>query len=274
MDDICDDSEKLPPPVKLPLLQNAVRGIDDLRIVQTLDEFQATTHGHGTSSSLTYQIYYDLGVLISACVRYDKTKNPAAKLSGVYESCLQPSMMDSYDTFFEDDTELPFNGIDMPSDDFYHNHEIQGLDVVQYAAVVNTNYGTVNLIMNEYAYYGKGHTIHSSGQIELLKNTVDDRSVQVSGQWRFCTIDGYSIPLVCKGGLMCLDIIGKPTDEDLQAIPLLISLILTNGIPLSQTTSTLPRMGSPHGLQVQMIGFSLTIVLMNLVIGPLGLLKT
>ena len=27
-----------------------------------------------------------------------------------------------------------------------------------------------NLIMNEYAYYGKGHTIHSSGQIEWNKN--------------------------------------------------------------------------------------------------------
>ena len=46
------------------------------------------------------------------------------------------------------------------------SHELQGLDVVQCEALVQTNHGIVNLIMNEYAYYGKGHTIHSSGQIE------------------------------------------------------------------------------------------------------------
>ena len=45
-------------------------------------------------------------------------------------------------------------------------HRINGLDIVQCAALVNTNHGYVSLIMNEYAYYGKGHTIHSSGQIE------------------------------------------------------------------------------------------------------------
>ena len=47
-----------------------------------------------------------------------------------------------------------------------NNHEIPGLDIVQCAALVNTNHGIVNLIMNEYAYYGRGHIIHSSGQIE------------------------------------------------------------------------------------------------------------
>ena len=48
------------------------------------------------------------------------------------------------------------------------SHELQGLDVVQCAAIVETNHGIINLIMNEYTCYGKGHTIHSSGQIELL----------------------------------------------------------------------------------------------------------
>ena len=41
------------------------------------------------------------------------------------------------------------------------SHEPQGLDVVQCKALVETNHGIVNLIMNEYACYGKGHTIHS-----------------------------------------------------------------------------------------------------------------
>ena len=68
------------------------------------------------------------------------------------------------------------------------SHELQGLDVVQCAALIETNHGIVNLIMNEYACYGKGHTIHSSGQIEWFKNSVDDRSVQVGGKQRFCTV--------------------------------------------------------------------------------------
>ena len=49
------------------------------------------------------------------------------------------------------------------------SHGLQGLDVVQCAALVETNHGMVSLIMNEYAYYGKGHTIHYSGQIVVQK---------------------------------------------------------------------------------------------------------
>ena len=96
------------------------------------------------------------------------------------------------------------------------SHELQGLDVVQCAALVETNHGIVNLIMNEYACYGKGHTIHSSGQIDWFKKSVDDRSVQVGGKQRICTIDGYAMPLTCRDGLMYLSILGKPTDTDLE----------------------------------------------------------
>ena len=55
-------------------------------------------------------------------------------------------------------------------------HELQGLAVVQCAALIETNHGIVNLIMNEYVCYDMGHTIHSSGQTEWFKNSVDDRS--------------------------------------------------------------------------------------------------
>ena len=99
------------------------------------------------------------------------------------------------------------------------SHELQGLDVVQCAALVETNHGIVNLDMNEYACYGKGHTIHSSGQIEWFKNSVDDRSVKVGGKHRIWTIDGYPMPLTCRGGLMYLSILGKPTDTDLERYP-------------------------------------------------------
>ena len=73
--------------------------------------------------------------------------------------------------------------------------------------------------MNEYAYYGKGHTIHSSGQLERYKNTVDDKSVKVGGSQCITTLDGYSFPLKCTGGLMYLSILGKPTDEELVKYP-------------------------------------------------------
>ena len=99
------------------------------------------------------------------------------------------------------------------------NHEIPGLDLVQCAGLLDTNDGIVNLIMNEYAYYSRGHSIHSSGQVEWYTNTVDDKSVQVGGQQRIITIDGYSMPLVCRGGLMYLELQGSPADKDLQTYP-------------------------------------------------------
>ena len=89
------------------------------------------------------------------------------------------------------------------------NQDIPGLDLVQCAA----------LVMNEYAYYGRGHSIHSSGQIEWYTTTVDDKSVQVGGQQRIITIDGYSMPLVCKGGLMYLELQVIPADKGLQTYP-------------------------------------------------------
>ena len=417
LEEISEDDERLPPSVKLTLLQTAVRGINDLRIVETLDEFQSTTHGHGSSTSLSYDTYYDL--LINACVRYDKTKKAnIGKRRNAYATNMDDTYVDLPTACIDDVPDSPDGGIDLPPDEFdqihalssrhpppqrpgqptrppfrpqsqnprptnpvrrydgplflppqiyrlltedalkalkaynteaisrfhkrkvpnteiveepqddppgppvpkndlpdlpesdlnipddpildfvnsqchssedldqalqayqafqipcpqdstmipersvnyhftYHiaqasqakhgslvdrgangglagsdvrilsrssrkctvtgidRHELQGLDVVQCAALVQTNHGVVNLILNEYACYGKGHTIHSSGQIEWFKNSVDDRSVQVGGKQRICTIDGYSMPLTCRGGLMYLSIIGKPTDQDL-----------------------------------------------------------
>ena len=98
-------------------------------------------------------------------------------------------------------------------------HQINGLDIAQCAAFDYTNHGYVNLIMNEYAYYGKGHTIHSAGQIEWHKNLVYDKSVKVGGKQCITTLDGYAFPLKCTGGLMYLNIMGKPTDEELVKYP-------------------------------------------------------
>ena len=53
------------------------------------------------------------------------------------------------------------------------NHEVTGLDVVTAAALLNTSQGKVIGIFNEYAYLGKGSSIHSSGQLEWFKTNVD-----------------------------------------------------------------------------------------------------
>ena len=76
------------PTVKLSLLQNAVRGICALRIVETLVEFQSTLQGHGKSTDIKYYTYYDL--LMNACVRYDKThKANLGKRSNIYTALTQ-----------------------------------------------------------------------------------------------------------------------------------------------------------------------------------------
>ncbi len=99
------------------------------------------------------------------------------------------------------------------------NHELPGLDIVTCAALISTNHGKVNLIMHEYAYYGRGSTIHSPGQIEWFKNICDDKSCQVGGKQVITFLDGYATPLQCRSGLIYMALLGKPTDEDLETYP-------------------------------------------------------
>ena len=40
-------------------------------------------------------------------------------------------------------------------------HELPGLDIATCVALIKTNHGIVNMLMHEYAYYGRGNTIHS-----------------------------------------------------------------------------------------------------------------
>ena len=123
LDEISDDNEKLPPTVKLTLLQTALRSINDLRIVETLDEFESTTHGHGSSTSLSYQTYIDL--LINAYVRYDKTKKAnTGKRRNVYNSIVEPTYVDYPQEASDFVQASPYGGIDLPSDEFYQVHAL------------------------------------------------------------------------------------------------------------------------------------------------------
>ena len=99
------------------------------------------------------------------------------------------------------------------------NHEVTGLDVVTAATLLNTSQGKVIGIFNEYAYLGKGSSIHSSGQLEWFKTNVDEKSVKVGGTQLITTLDGYSVPLLIKDGLAYATSLGKPTDQDMDTYP-------------------------------------------------------
>ena len=95
------------------------------------------------------------------------------------------------------------------------NHEVTGLDLVTAATLLNTSQGKVIGIFDEYAYLGKGSSIHSSGQLEWFKTNVDEKSVKVGGTQLITTLDGYSVPLLIKDGLAYATSLGRPTDQDM-----------------------------------------------------------
>ena len=67
--------------------------------------------------------------------------------------------------------------------------------------VTTTNQGLVVVILHQYAYMGKGRTIHSSAQLEMYKNQVDDCSQVVGSNQYIQTFNGYIIPLDIQDGL-------------------------------------------------------------------------
>ena len=115
------------------------------------------------------------------------------------------------------------------------NHEVTGLDVVTAATLLNTSHGKVIGIFNEYAYLGKGSSIHSSGQLEWFKTNVDEKSVKVGGTQLITTLDGYSVPLLIRDGLAYATSLGKPQIRTWTHIHMSFSPLLMNGIHQSLT---------------------------------------
>ena len=69
------------------------------------------------------------------------------------------------------------------------------------AGVTTSNQGLIVVILHQYAYTGKGRMIHSSAQLEMYKNQVDDYSQVVGGNQYIQTHNGYIIPLDIQDGL-------------------------------------------------------------------------
>ena len=81
LDDLTYISGRVPESIKMALLQNAVKDIAQLSIVETLDEYTSTTCGDGSLTQINYSSYYNL--LINACVKYDaiKTSTPSKRIN-------------------------------------------------------------------------------------------------------------------------------------------------------------------------------------------------
>ena len=96
-----------------------MKPINDLRIDETLDEFQSITTGYGKSSSLKHQTYD--GLLINPCVGYDKTKKAnIAKRGHICRTSFTLNNDGSNnDLPSEAPNRDPYMAIDTPSDEFY-----------------------------------------------------------------------------------------------------------------------------------------------------------
>ena len=75
-------------------------------------------------------------------------------------------------------------------------HQLNSIPIGTCGAVVPTIKGEAIIIMHEYALFGKGQTIHSSGQIEHYRNLVHDKSMKVGGLQCIITSHFLSLPPV------------------------------------------------------------------------------
>jgi hypothetical protein len=98
------------------------------------------------------------------------------------------------------------------------DHQITDLKIGTVGAYAETQRGPTILIFNQYAYTGKGKTIHSSGQLEWYKNNVCDKSSVVGGSQRIITNSGLAMPLSIVDGLPYLKM--RPyTDAEFETYP-------------------------------------------------------
>jgi hypothetical protein len=99
------------------------------------------------------------------------------------------------------------------------NHQIVDIPIVIAGGVINTQRGPAIAILNQYAYIGKGKTIHSSGQLEWFGQDVNERSIKVAnGSQRILTLDGYAIPINIRNGLPYITM--RPyTDKEWNDLP-------------------------------------------------------
>lgn len=102
------------------------------------------------------------------------------------------------------------------------NHELTDVPIVTCAGVIDTNHGLVIAVMHNYAYTGKGRTIHSAIQLESFGNDVNDRPASLPrGLQRIITLEQYVIPLSVHQGLPYMSL--RPfTNDEWRSLPHII----------------------------------------------------
>ena len=173
MDELTDLTEKMPESTTMALLQNAVKDIPQLSIVETLDEYTSTTSGAGSCTQLTYTSYYIL--LINACIRYDATNTSTpSKRRNVYTAAGAQDL-----NAIEEPHEAHFyHDIDTPSGDFYQVHQAkQGKPYLGFREITPESQPPLqpkNLSKNMMALYMSINLVH----IHLLYHVAEAKQVQ------------------------------------------------------------------------------------------------
>ena len=127
-----------------------------------------------------------------------------------------------------DVTVLAYNVLQTADIDGIAGQALKNVPICTVAGLIQTTSGPVVGIFNQYAYTGKGLSIHSPLQFEAFGLQVRDGDlVQCRGQQVIVTPDGYKIPLVILNGLLHMSMT-KPTDEDLVTYP---QVIMTGDAP-------------------------------------------
>ena len=83
------------------------------------------------------------------------------------------------------------------------DHEVTNILIITAGGIDTTQFRPVIAILHQYAYLGKGKTIHSCGQLEWYQNEVNDKSVKVGGSQCIRTLDGYVHPLNLQWASLC-----------------------------------------------------------------------
>ncbi|KAG7368502.1 hypothetical protein IV203_031245 [Nitzschia inconspicua] len=84
------------------------------------------------------------------------------------------------------------------------NHKLNSVSSGTAAGYAVNNKGPVILILYQHALMGRGHSIHSPGQLEWFRYSFCDKSVHVGGMQGINTADGSIIPIALVHGLACV----------------------------------------------------------------------
>ena len=81
------------------------------------------------------------------------------------------------------------------------DHKVEHVPIVTAGGLVETQLGPVIAIFHQYAYFGRGHSIHSPVQLEHFGNRVDGRPRPLGGRQVIFTVEGYVMPVNIVHGL-------------------------------------------------------------------------